>query len=774
MASWVRECGAESCSQAVALAEGFLLSQAQREEAGKGQEPVMRKISAELLGRGDRSSLSQELLFRRIQLGPPCQGSSPSEEMAVNFTEEEWSLLDSGQKALCREVIEEISTDMAALASHVFLLPLVSPSMFGAALQGGGGGTPAGAPLVQPSPLMKEVLVDKAAPQNQVHSGLLTQSVWQRQENPTETERTPGMGAAEVPAALQEGSGGGSEGRSRPEGLPEAALSPEILRRRFRGFDGCRQEAERPRELCSHLHRLWLRPERSSKGEMLDLVAVALAEGFLLSQAQREEAGKGQEPVMRKISAELLGRGDRSSLSQELLFRRIQLGPPCQGSSPSEEMAVNFTEEEWSLLDSGQKALCREVIEEISTDMAALADDGLEKENDKKARLKPLETEKHDIQEVMFGRQGDIKRQERNHIGGVRSFTFLPIGIHGFLSQQVEKVKRKGQYGGKGKNPFDTYDYGRNQAKGNLSKSQHYGKYVKNSFALTLSKTVYKKHKPQTSITSGRGSSWSRQTILSLKCGKSIGSKSKLNLNKRIPTGERPHKCLECGKSFTWKGYLNYHKRVHTGDRPYKCLECGKSFTQEGDLNSHEKAHTGERIYKCTVCGKDFVYNRNFIFHQRIHTGKRPYKCLECGKRFLTKTHLTQHQRIHTGEKPHKCLECGKSFTQKGHLNAHKTLNSGEKPHKCLKCEKSFTRKESLSTHERNHTGDKPDKCFTKKGHLNSHEKIHTGERPFRCQECGKNFSDKSTLNRHQRIHIVDNPYKCLECGKNFISKRST
>ncbi|KAM3844427.1 neurotrophin receptor-interacting factor homolog [Vipera latastei] len=207
-----------------------------------------------------------------------------------------------------------------------------------------------------------------------------------------EAPGSPWAGAAAVPAALQVEGGDGS-----PRGLPEEPRSSEAERRRFRS---CRpREDEGPRALCSRLHRLcrgWLRPERSGKAEMLDRVvleqllallppelagwlrecgaescaqAVALAEGFLLGPA----AGKGhqlQEPVMGEISVERWGRRGPFINSEELPFRRIQLGPPCQDTDPFEEMAVDFTEEEWALLDFGQKALCREVMLEVSKNMA--------------------------------------------------------------------------------------------------------------------------------------------------------------------------------------------------------------------------------------------------------------------------------------------------------------------------------------------------------------------------------------------------------------------
>ncbi|XP_045398123.1 zinc finger protein 713 [Lemur catta] len=241
-----------------------------------------------------------------------------------------------------------------------------------------------------------------------------------------------------------------------------------------------------------------------------------------------------------------------------------------------------------------------------------------------------------------------------------------------------------------------------------------------------------------------------------LECNK-FAENYNLNSNlmhQRIPSIKIPLNFDTQGNNIKHNSDLIYCQGNYVREKPYEYNECGKIFNQHILLTNH--ILTGE---KPSECGKAFSHNSSLIQPQIILTGEKPYKCDECGKRFSQRIHLIQHQRIHTGEKPFICNECGKAFRQHSSFTQHLRIHTGEKPYKCNQCGKAFSRITSLTEHHRLHTGEKPYECsfcgkaFSQRTHLNQHERTHTGEKPYKCNECGKAFSQSAHLNQHRKIH---------------------
>ncbi|XP_008066889.1 zinc finger protein 417-like [Carlito syrichta] len=458
-----------------------------------------------------------------------------------------------------------------------------------------------------------------------------------------------------------------------------------------------------------------------------------------------------------------------------------------------EDVAVNFSREEWSLLNEDQRCLYREVMLENVALIFSLGHwHGAEDEEAPSKQSISIQRES----QVRTPRTGVSPR--KSHLCKMWGLTFgdvLQLTEHQ-ETYHKQKLNKCGPCGNKLDDGANFYQHQKQHSLETANRSRIGGASFLKSYKFfvphepviicqdgkdSLPSSRLPQQEATHAVEKSNGESKFGVPFQEGKtpynygeCKKAFSTKySHVEHQKRLST-DGCYVCSVCGKGFTRRDTVTRHERRHTGKKPYECEECGKSFSQKASVTQHQRVHTGERPYECGECGKFFSQKGNLIQHQRGHTGEKPYECMECGKLFRYRSHLTEHQRLHTGERPYKCGECGKLFNKKCHLIVHQRVHTGEKPYECEVCGKLFGNRDCITIHQRLHTREKPYECsdcgksFPCSSALSVHKRVHTGQKPFECSECGKSFADSSSLKKHRRVHTGERPYECTDCGQKF------
>ncbi|XP_060093855.1 zinc finger protein 397-like [Heteronotia binoei] len=444
-------------------------------------------------------------------------------------------------------------------------------------------------------------------------------------------------------------------GETKDKTPRKGVLSPETQRQRFRQLRY--QEAKGPREIYSRLwylcHR-WLKPEKHTKEQILELVILEQFLAILPSECQNWVREGRPETCAEAVA-----------LAEDFLLRQQEAGrPEQQVLGTFEKVMVSVFEVDQASSDAAETPPDQEIKQENDGDVALLGI-GWERAIDGVPHGALLERiECHDTEDC-GGKHDELKRQQKNKAEKwkEKSSVFPPDFK---VKQRLHEGKRRHSCSACGK-CFT--------CRSSLNRHQ-------------VTHTGENPHKCP-------------------HCGEKFTRRASLIVHQRIHTGEKPYKCFTCGKSFSVNSTLIRHQRIHTGEKPYQCFDCGESFNQRTILISHQRIHTGEKPYQCLDCGESFRDKSSHIRHQRIHTGEKPYQCADCGVSFRDKSSRIRHQRIHTGEKPYKCPDCGESFSQSSTLIRHRRVHTGVMTHKWSDHVASVQNESDLKRHQDVHTEEK-------------------------------------------------------------------
>ncbi|XP_045862090.1 zinc finger protein 57 homolog [Meles meles] len=255
------------------------------------------------------------------------------------------------------------------------------------------------------------------------------------------------------------------------------------------------------------------------------------------------------------------------------------------------------------------------------------------------------------------------------------------------------------------------------------------------------------------------------------------------------PQAGPPFLCQPCGRSSGKRASLRSQQFVHSARAAGSCGQCGKCFRSPRELGCHRRTHLGDRPFCCPLCDKTYCDASGLSRHRRVHLGYRPHSCPCCGKCFRDRSELRRHQRTHQNQEPvgtvpgtraRERTDESPGSSQKLVAVTHALVATTGTQDPVAKTQPGIDRKPVTTVRlgaaasaapgpgMRMHTPSLRAPCLDPR----SHGPPVKPSRPkvFSCPHCPLTFGKKACLSSHQQAHVSGQPRSCFRCGKSFSS----